>query len=976
MITKNLSMLLILTAVAAAPTEPSRLLPRASSNLFAEVSEQAEAATELPPIVITEEILEDVPAQLPGQNTPESSQAAPAPADLPDALQTVPDAPNTLGDGAAQPDLPESVPLAGATPSPANEAPPQLPDAVEVFRTSFEDENDADWNGWPDGWSRKRGPGFPWYLRIGMEPGVAQDGAQALAVQLNGGAAAVYSPPIDVHAEFSYLLHAHVKTVNLHHDHATVSVTFFDAAGSVVERFESHPVGHTTDWQLVKLGPLAAKSATVRQAVIGLHVTPGGKSDLKGSVYFDNLWLGRLPRMSFDSNRAHNVYALGEQAELTCEISGIFDANPVVVFQLFDIDGRVTLSQSQQLQVTAVGEDEDENEAQLEVSLTESAGLHCRAAWLPQVDKPGFYRACATLQGQNGTLLKREQTLAYFTPGTLNPSGEFGWSLPHGTDPLSLASLEKLLPNMGINWVKLPLWASENDNEELDRLVTFAERMSQRGIETVGLLTEPPAAVRSKFGNLTQPTAADIFSTEPDLWYPLLEPVMARLSLQVRWWQLGTDDDVSFVGYRKLLPTLAKVKAELQRFGQEVNLGMGWRLFDEPVVTAKRPAWDYLSLTAEPQPTAAEIAAYLPQFNPHNARRWVSLKPLSAEHYSLSARTGDLVHRMLASKMAGAEAIFLNDPFHPKHGLMRQNGTPGELLLPWRTTAQVLAGASYLGSLRLPQGSANHLFERAGQVTMIAWSTSPVRETFYLGSDLTAVDVWGRQTAVPSQDGACRVDLGPMPVFLQGIHPAIVRWNLATDFRRHALPSVFGTAHENALKVTNTFPQGVGVKARFNFADSWKVVPRLLDFKLAMGEEAEQVFDIALPYDASSGKHRVQIDFEVQAEQRYQFSVFREINVGQDDILIEATAQLNDKGELEVEQIVTNRDSKPVSFKCFLFVPDRRRLMTQVIQLSADRDRKLYRLPNGEELIGKTLWLRAEEMGGNRTLNRQLVVTE
>ena len=34
-----------------------------------------------------------------------------------------------------------------------------------------------------------------------------------------------------------------------------------------------------------------------------------------------------------------------------------------------------------------------------------------------------------------------------------------------------------------------------------------------------------------------------------------------------------------------------------------------------------------------------------------------------------------------------------------------------------------------------------------------------------------------------------------------------------------------------------------------------------------------------------------------------------------------------------------------------------------------DRDEKLYRLADGKELIGQTLWLRAQEIGGPRVLN-------
>ena len=71
---------------------------------------------------------------------------------------------------------------------------------------------------------------------------------------------------------------------------------------------------------------------------------------------------------------------------------------------------------------------------------------------------------------------------------------------------------------------------------------------------------------------------------------------------------------------------------------------------------------------------------------------------------------------------------------------------------------------------------------------------------------------------------------------------------------------------------------------------------------------------------------------------------------------------------------LSNEDSKkPISFRCELFAPDRRRRKTEVVGLGQGRDVRTYRLPDGEQLIGKTLWLRAVEIGGPRILNYRFV---
>ncbi len=44
-------------------------------------------------------------------------------------------------------------------------------------------------------------------------------------------------------------------------------------------------------------------------------------------------------------------------------------------------------------------------------------------------------------------------------------------------------------------------------------------------------------------------------------------------------------------------------------------------------------------------------------------------------------------------------------------------------------------------------------------------------------------------------------------------------------------------------------------------------------------------------------------------------------------------------------------------------------MATQVLEHGRGNDVKLYRVPSGSELVGKTLWLRAEEINGRRILN-------
>jgi hypothetical protein len=93
------------------------------------------------------------------------------------------------------------------------------------------------------------------------------------------------------------------------------------------------------------------------------------------------------------------------------------------------------------------------------------------------------------------------------------------------------------------------------------------------------------------------------------------------------------------------------------------------------------------------------------------------------------------------------------------------------------------------------------------------------------------------------------------------------------------------------------------------------------------------------------------------------------------DIMVEMTTQLGDNGELIVDQHLINQSDKLVSFNCLLFAPDRRRQRLQVLNAGRGRTTNRFVLPNGKELIEKSLWLRAEEIGGVRILNYRTTAT-
>jgi len=300
---------------------------------------------------------------------------------------------------------------------------------------------------------------------------------------------------------------------------------------------------------------------------------------------------------------------------------------------------------------------------------------------------------------------------------------------------------------------------------------------------------------------------------------------------------------------------------------------------------------------------------------------------------------------------------------------MTEEGTPGDLLMPWRTAALMLGGADYLGRIDLPGGSSNQVFAREKDAVMVVWNHRPTDEVLYLGRDVRQVDLWGHEVKPRTEGHRQVIEVDAIPKFVTGLDVPVARWRMQFRFAQDRLPSIFGRPHQNRYTLENTFTRGVAGQATLCVPEDWIPQPRQVSFRLAEGEAMQQPFSITFPYNANSGRHPVRLDFDIQGKEPLRFSVYRRMDVGLGFVYIQTNTHFNKNGELEVEQRFVNDSNERVSFRCQLFIPKRRRLMTQVIGLGKGQDVQTYRLPDGKELLGETLWLRAEELQGPRVLN-------
>ena len=924
-------------------------------------------------------------------------------------------------------------------------------ETVEIFHCDFDASWDVNFDGWPDRWERNSGPGFPQYVSIGIADDTQAPGDPCLRIALDGASAQISSPPIRVLPRFSYTLDMRVRTEQVAHSHVNVEVDFLDTEGKSLQLVRAPTITATDGWVSIRLESMKPAHADIDRAIVRITALRGERGDLNGIVWVDGARLARLPSMAIAASDPLHIYHKPEDIEVSCTLRGIRQRNPEIEFQLLDSVGELITGGRARLRLEGrlIEEDDRRGAAVLEQASAVPAGYEGVLHWQPPIKDFGFYRVRVTMldSEHQGELESQTITLAVL-PSLDGPrGGEFGWTLPDADQPLSFEQLTRLLPQIGVSWVKLPVWFAPDDAARGERLIHFADRLAASYIDVVGLITDPQA---TKLTAKKPMNVADLFSGDTTGWLTMFDHVMTRLSLRVRWWQLGVDDDTSLVGDVDLTSRIAAIRKSLFRFGQDVQLGINWRwshdvipgacdfvqmspqpalsleeLSDRLDISAKHKPWiliDTESLTGIPVVGQAFPADKLPSSvnqasQPDNSGATGSAStldpaltnkptsdplssnapssasaPASAEPLTpcelQSARIRQLTDLMITAKIHGATGIYCPNPFTGMSGLMNSDGTPGELLLPWRTTASLLGGAQYLGQLELPNGSPNHVFLRHdGQIVMVLWNDSattdhPVEETLFLGDNVQQLDIWGRPAPLTAgEDREVSLRVGRLPSYVLGLHEAITRWRINVAFGSQRVPSVFGVPHSNSLQLVNHFGQGIGGTVTIFVPDQvrdrgdrtampnkhWTLTPERGQFAIKTDGTFQLPLEIKLD-EATYGRQPVRLDFELEADKHYSFSVWRDLFVGQEDIDIRLTTRLGDNNELVIEQWMANRDATPADFKCLLYAPPNRRKRTQVFMLGPEGDTKIYEYPKGKELVGRELKLRAEEVNGARTM--------
>jgi len=585
-------------------------------------------------------------------------------------------------------------------------------------------------------------------------------------------------------------------------------------------------------------------------------------------------------------------------------------------------------------------------------------------------------------------------TFAVMPPGSFLPGGEFGWTLEGWT----LDEIERSLPTLaqsGLAHLKLPVWLPPDASpQERGALLRLCNRFSEQQVRLIGLLNPVPEAILSRlpFGHVN---AASVLGTDIRLWGDSLQPTLRTKSLLIKDWQWTSDTDQSLIDLffepdGSMSPAgIDRLRAFQRLFDQNqfgFGIGLAWNWYQN-VPDSEFPFPNFFlnfPIDASIAPEAA--AATLAGMSAAPFRRSVSIAPLPANDFALETRIINFVQSLVLLKAAGVDTISLTAPKDDQIGVLRHNGTPNELYLPWRTTATLLSSARFLGSMTLPNRSQNYIFDLGGgQCVMVVWNDwatddHPVLETLHLGREPIIYDVWGRYT-IPEQHATEQtIPVTQTPLFVTGLNLDVARFRLSMQTHVNTISSIPNRTHTIPFSYRNdsTLPVSFQIMPQGPRPGDWTITPASQTANLESGLVNAGSFDLTLLPRADTGRRLFQYNVRMTGIETVEFAVYDEMMIGNPDVFMEFTSRLNENGDLEVIQAFINNSDRAYTYNFRLTIPERAGQQSMVTRQGFGRVEHVYVIRRGQALIdaGVTLMLRAEPRpDGSGILGEPMVYT-
>jgi hypothetical protein len=851
-----------------------------------------------------------------------------------------------------------------------------------VKQFDFDERGRGNFEGAPMHWRRMTGPGLPAYATGAFDEVIGAGGPPSFRLAVRGGNIGYEydASDITVAQASDYVVAGRVRAEGLVNARALLAIHLVDARGQKLAGSErvsnlvrsQGVAGGEEPWQQVEVTltgdfPTAAAMRVqvwLLQSYVWDDAAERGsntivRQDVHATAWFDDIAVYRLPRTRLRLSNPGGIVSPGVETAFLIEVNKADSEGGEAELIVEDGEGR----EVQRAEITMTSADGGAPPApEGRAGGADRSVVRIPVATLP----PGIFRARLRLLNRGEPVMERSLRFAMLAP--LPVQRRLAPDLGVDVGPWSggdVGGLRELLSNLGCGAAKvgLPLLqAASQDRREKQALdvSALARELGREGLDVTAIILESA-------GDVHAITSTRDLVERDGQWREWLRPLLAQLGGTISSWQLGDERIELRDGAAWSAADVATVRQTLERFmtlPQIVVPQSALRPGQSPgdVVSIWVPArlpsdslpWQLRSVA---EPTAAE--------------RWLRVDT-EDECLSPDADLAEFARRVVLAKALGAVRTYVEAPFEVSDSGGSFHYQPQERYLIHRTLCHFLSGRDAVGVVRLAHDSIGIIFGGSDTDCMVLWTWSatppdgPIEA--YLGGAAKAIDLFGRPIALESVESRTRLRPGPLPILI---------WDLNTPLAMLQGSLTIAPAHVEVpqagspptLELRNRVGERMTGQIRLSPPRGWEIVPDVVPFALAPGESVERPLELKLPPRQVAGSRVLGVTIRLDDAESSVLRLEVPLTVGLRDILVDAAAHWSGD-DLVVVHSLRNVSDATVSFSTFCQAANRPRVEGAFLEVpSGGVAHQTYVFPSARIMVGQTLHLGIEEIGGRRVLD-------
>ena len=780
-------------------------------------------------------------------------------------------------------------------------------------------------------------------------------------------------PEISVRPQSQYRIEGFFRTRSLNAARFCVSAHYLDAERQPLP-FPTHRTPYTaqsreSDWIAFELNlPAAPEEARFLGLVAWIlqeetwNLDQSGQGiplvDVEAEAWVDDIGVYRLPRVEI-STRTPGSILDPRDASLWVTVADTLDPQVTGHLTVVSADGKEIIRR----QIDSI-------DRHGEAERVDVSGL-----------RPGLYDARLEVAEKGRTIVSR--SIRFLKQASLTQAPRHSRSFGTVLDAANRADLcteSAMLVGHAARSVKIPVWpAAGRSNADASHdqrtLEQCYHELARNQFSLTGVLSLPEAEARHSallLGGSPGPMASLGDRLEIDF------AEIAGPALNVfRSWQVGNDgrsayeDLTSFKAIESRLRTVLHESNSIPRIAIPLTPqddGKELPLAAQHVTLAVKNASDLYDLAERidvlREKGVGEVSVFVP--------------PLPADQFAREPRLADWARRVLRARHAGADVVYIPQPWTVRHAQDGSTIEPEEEYLLFKTIAGPLGDSTPGPVIEIAEDVRCLTFRGDTGSTVAIWDEAPPKNgrvvAIQLGAVSRQVDLWGNSAPLGRDEaGRSLVAISAMPVLIDHVDNDVIAFSSSVSLEPAIVES--GTklvSHEIVIDCSAQLPES-GEGTLISLAEI-EVSPRSFSFSACAGEPVRIPIQVRYAHNEPAGKKKFTARIAL-SKSGYQFEIPLIVEVRMSNVHVNGRAIL-EGSDLVLRHTVQNQSQQVVSFRGVAAVPGRQRQYRPIANLQPGETQTIeYRYPDAIALIGRKVNLSLRESNdGPRRHNLEVFV--